>query len=204
MNFEDIKLYLPKFLSTESGKELFEGLKDFPDNIDTRLYTSYLTENIIYQGDGLKNMLVINLPKTEIKLVPSMILSNTCDIDIKNAHNFHSQIVYTPIFNLKKYKNSLYKNSQKTKEQLDSHILAIKKQEITQIFFLPKINEKLDESIIFFDRLYNYPNNLIKRESIKERRIFSLSDYGIYIFLLKLSIHFTRIKDNVERRSLRI
>ncbi|SFD87207.1 hypothetical protein [Thermophagus xiamenensis] len=205
MRLDDFKLYLPKFLSDESDKELFNCLKDFPNNIDTRLYTNYLSDtNVIYQGDGINDMLVINLPDTEIKPVPSMILSNTCDIDLNNVRNFPSQIVYAPIFNLEKYQQALYKNSKKNEEQINSHIQSIKKQEITQIFYLPKIEGKLDDSIVFFDRVCNFPNKLISRENLKEKRLFTLSDYGCYLFLLKLSIHFTRIRDKVERKSVNI
>lgn len=203
MKIEDLKIYLPKFLSAESDQELFAGLKDFPNNIDTRLYTNFLTESeIIYQGDGINDMLVINLPNPEIKPVPSIVLSNTCDINLINKRNFPSQVVYTPIFNLEKYKNSLYKNSQKTREQIDSHIVSLMKQEITQIFYLPKIEGKLDDSIVFFDRVCNFPNKLIDRQNLRSRRLFTLSDYGAYLFLFKLSIHFTRIQDKVDRSSM--
>ena len=95
MNLEDIKIYLPKFLSTDSEKELFEGLKEFPANIDTRLYTNYLDDsNIIYQGDGIKDMLIFHISDKKIKSAPSVIFSNTCDIDLDNKRNFPSQIVY--------------------------------------------------------------------------------------------------------------
>lgn len=202
MNIDDIKIYLPKFLSAESEKELFAGLKDFPNNIDGRLYTSYLKDSeIIYQGDGLTDLLVVNLPSPEIRPAPSMILSNTCDIALENLRNFPSQVVYAPIFNLKKYQDKLYIKSQNSKKQIDSHIDSIRHQRITQVFFLPKIKDKIDDSIVFFDRVCNFPNKLMDRNNLKERRLFTLSDYGAYLFLLKLSIHFTRIKDNVERKS---
>lgn len=203
MNFDEVKIYLPKFLSEESDRVLFNGLKDFPENIDERLYTTYLNDTrIIYQGDGLNNLLVVNLPKPEVKPAPSIILSNTCDIDLQNERNFPSQIVYAPIFSLDKYKLILLKNSKKSKEQIVDHINAIKRQEITQIFFLPKFDGKLEESIVFFDRVNNMPNTLIERDKITTNRIFTLSDYGAYLFLLKLSIHFTRVQDKVERKSL--
>ncbi len=205
MKLEDFKLYLPKFLSAESDKELFDSLKEFPNNIDTRIYTNYLSDtDTIYQGDGINNMLFVNLPKPDIKPVPSMILSNTCDIDLVNVRNFPSQIVYAPIFNLTKYQEALCGNSKKTKEQIDSHIQSIKKQEITQIFYLPKVEGKIDDSIVFFDRVCNFPNKEISRDNLKEKRLFTLSDYGAYLFLLKLSIHFTRIQDKVERKSVNI
>jgi len=95
---DEIKIYLPKFLSAESDKELFEGLRRFPDNIDSTLYTNYLEDTpVIYQGDGLKDMLVVNLPDNTIKATPSMVLSNTCDLHLKNFRFFQSQIVYAPI-----------------------------------------------------------------------------------------------------------
>lgn len=205
MKLEDFKLYLPKFLSAESDKELFDGLRNFPNNIDSRIYTNYLTDShIIYQGDGIDDMLFINLPKPDIKPIPSMILSNTCDIDLANVRNFPSQVVYAPIFNLRKYQEALYANSSKAKDQINSHIDALKNQEITQIFYLPKVENKIDDSIVFFDRVCNFPNKLISRENLKEKRLFTLSDYGSYLFLLKLSIHFTRIQDKVERKSVNI
>jgi hypothetical protein len=205
MSLDDFKLYLPKFLSAESDKELFDSLKDFPGNIDSRIYTNYLSDsNIIYQGDGINNMLFINLPDREIKPVPSMIFSNTCDIDLANTRNFPSQMVYAPIINLTKYKEVLYTNAQKSKAQIDAHINSIKNQEITQIFYLPKVDGKLEDSLVFFDRVCNCSNKSIDREGIKERRLFTLSDYGSYLFLLKLSIHFTRIQDKVERKSVNI
>jgi hypothetical protein len=67
---------------------------------------------------------------------------------------------------------------------------------------LPKIEGKLDDSIVFFDRVCNFPNKLIVRQNLKSRRLFTLSDYGAYLFLFKLSIHFTRIQDKVDRRSM--
>lgn len=200
MNFDEIKLYLPKFLSSESEKQLFEGLRDFPQNLDSRLYTSALKNSKnIFQGDGIKDLLVINLPNTTVKEVKSMIFSNTCDVDTSNIRNFQSQIVYAPIFSLQKYKQSLIDNSSKNESEISSHIKAIKEQRITQIFYLPKINNIIEDSIIFLDRVNNCSQDFIKSKDLIKDRLFTLSDYGSYLFVLKLSIHFSRIKDNVDR-----
>jgi hypothetical protein len=205
MNFDDFKLYLPKYLSADSEKELFEGLKNFPTNIDARLYTTYLKdEEIIYQGDGIKEMLVINLPTIEAKPVNSMIISNTCDIDLANKRMFSSNIIYCPIIKLSKYQDLLKSKSGKTEKQINSHITAIKNQEITQVFFLPNGNGIIEESIVFLDRINHISNDYISREKLSNDRIFTLSDYGAYLFLLKLSIHFTRIQDKVERKSINL
>lgn len=203
MNLDDIQIYLPKYLSSESSKELFEGLKDFPDNLDSRLYTNYLKDEIIYQGDGLRKMLAVNLPDVNLKSVDGMVLSNTCDVEQSNKRPFPSQIVYSPIINLERYKAGLI-STIGSEERVDNHILEIRKQKITQIFFLPSLGDVLDESIIFLDRVFNIANDYIDRPTMSKTRIFSLSDYGNYLFLLKLSIHFTRIQDRVDRKSVRI
>ncbi len=136
MNLEELRIYLPKFLSAESEKELFEGLKDFPTNINSRFYASkFSQEDVIYQGDGIKNMLVINLPDTKVKTTNCMVFSNTCDIDFENLRFFTSQIVYAPIFNLEKYRQMLIVAGNKTSEQLEAHINSIKEQKITQLFY---------------------------------------------------------------------
>ena len=203
MNLEDIRPYLPKYLSNESEKELFSSLKDFPQNVDSRLYTHYLSkEKNIFQGDGLKDLLVINLPDKEVRPAPSIILSNTCDVDLANDRLFPSQIVYAPIFNLNKYMGHLLGKSSKTKQQIIDHIDAIKRQEITQIFYLPSIDGALDESVVFFDRICSCLNSYIDRSTLQRQRLFTLSDYGAYLFVLKLSIHFTRIQDSIERKSV--
>jgi len=202
INLNDIKIYLPKFLSQDSEKQLFEGLKDFPKNLDQRFYTSALKDSTnIFQGDGIRNMLVVNLPSSSAKEANSVIFSNTCDIDLDNIRIFPSRIVYSPIFNLQKYRQELINKSSKSKNDIDAHINTIKEQKVTQIFYLPKINNVIDESIIFLDRVNNCSRKIIENKELKKERLFTLSDYGAYLFVLKLSIHFSRIKDNVDRHT---
>lgn len=203
MKLDDLKVYLPRFLSAESQRGLYEGLKGFPENMDKRIYTNFLeNEKVVFQGDGLKDLLVINLPDPRIEPSPGMILSNTCDIDADNRRNFSANVVYAPIFNLTKYKTMVSSRWGKTDEQIEQHILSIKRQEITQIFYLPAYSDRLGESLVFLDRLNNIPVKEIDRQNLKHQRLFTLSDYGAYLFLLKLSIHFTRIRDEVERKSI--
>jgi hypothetical protein len=202
ISIEQVSRYLPKFLSPESEKELFKELKQFPDNIDKRFYTiSLKDEKTVYQGDGIKDLLVINLPDTKIKEASAVVLSNTCDIDINNGRFQKSRICYSPIVNLGKYRNALLRNKYKDSVSVDSHINSIRKQQITQLFYLPSFGNELEESFVFFDRICTLSNDSVDRNNLSNQRIFTLSNYGIWLFLLKLSIHFTRITDNVDRMS---
>lgn len=145
-------------------------------------------------------MLVVNLPHPEAKPLPVMVCSNTCDIDPVNKRFFASRVVYAPIFQLEKYRLML-KNGNISSENIDAHIRAIKQQSISQIFYLPKGGRLECDSIVFLDRLNNYPVDVLNKEEIKKKKLFTLSNYGFYMFLVKLSIHFTRIHEDVDRVS---
>jgi hypothetical protein len=199
ISIEEIDKFLPKYLSPETEEQLFSELKQFPYNIDKRFYSYELRKhNILYQGDGIKEILIINLPDKTEGYVPSIILSNTCDINPENKRLFPSRIVYAPVFNLGKYKNKLLEKGIKTHENIDQHIESIRKQRVTQIFYLPVGDELKQESIVFLDRIYNLPSYALG-DDFTNRKLFTLSQYGHYIFLLKISIHFTRITEKIER-----
>ena len=196
-SFEDIKKYLPQYLSDSDAKQLFSALKDFPNNIDERFYTNYsLDDNILYQGDCLKDIPAFNLPDTRTKLSQSMAISNTCDMDLSNKRLWNTRILFSQIILLEKLEKGLCQRF--PKDRVTNYINSLKKQQITNAFYLPK-SKNLDEAVAFFDYTNSFDINYIDRESLKERRLVSLSNYGFYILLLKLSIHFTRVQEKVER-----
>lgn len=198
MTFDDIRQYLPKYLSAESMEVLLKSLDDFPSNIDARMYTNKLTDSIIYQGDGLVDVAFYNLHTGQKRIGLALILSNTCDL-IGYERIYNPQIVYVPIFSLSKYKILLRGLGE---SRVDSHIDSLKKQRITSLMYLPAHpTSGMEESVAFLDWACNTNSSSIPRENIEKLRVFSLSDYGHYLFLFKLSVHFTRIQDRVERGS---
>ena len=198
-SLDDFKYHLPRYLTEEATKNLFEEIRNFPENIDGRLYTLKLNkENTIFQGDGIKNIPVISLPVENVFNAKVMVLSNTCDIDPQNKRHFNAQICYAPIISLDKYINVLKSNNLST-DAIEGHLKIIRKQEITQIFYLPYHPEIGGEAIVFLDRINNLDRRYIKEEQIPDLRLFTLSDYGFYLFLIKLSIHFTRLGEKIDR-----
>lgn len=166
------------------------------------MYTSFLNNDILYQGDGIDNMPIIDLAKgsKDIKLVPALILSNTCDMDLSNTRMFPSSIMYAPIIKLSNYQSILNLHCSDT-EKVNNHIFNLKQQKITQIMYLPATG-KMEESLVFLDRVYSIDNKYINRSNLKDIRFFSFSDYGFYLFVFKLSVHFSRIQEKVNRGML--
>ena len=55
MPLDDLRVYLPKYLSAENYDQLISQLRGFPANIDKRMFTIGLEPNIIYQGVTCKS-----------------------------------------------------------------------------------------------------------------------------------------------------
>lgn len=196
---DNIRLYLPQYLSEDRLTALKSQLKSFGEGHDTGEYfTEKLkSEPFLLQGDGV-SALVCNLPDTRLKKAPVLLLSNTCDMDVHNVRLNPSRLMYAPILNLDKYVASLAKR-EFPKEKIDNHVAAIKAQVVSQILYLPTAILWGNDSIVLFDRIISMP---LTKENIEEcikSRSFSLSNYGFYLLLLKLSYHFTRIQEKVDR-----
>jgi len=201
IDLEEIKIYLPHYLSADSQKELFQELKSFPNNIDHRVYSNYSDDDeLIYQGDGYKEMLMVNLPSAEIRNWPAMVISNTCDLDLANRRISDIRVLYAPIMDLDKYKRMLLVKAKYSVVKIYEHIGSIRNQHISHIFYLPKGQGLNYEGIVFLDRIINCSRNTIDKSFIKSNRLFMLSNYGLYLFLVKLSINFTRIREGIDRQ----
>lgn len=197
---DDIKLYLPKFLSDEDSKELQRAVSAMLVGAPKSYYTSRLAqEPVLFQGDGITNLPYLELPRVEIKDVNAMVLSNTCDVDPENPRDYPPRVLFAPIMPLANYRAGILRATGKSEEQVDAHLEAIRKQHITQVFYLPEYAGKMEESIVYMDRIVNIGNGTIDRTTLPDQRIFTLSDFGAWLFVLKLSIHFSRVQDKVAR-----
>lgn len=91
----------------------------------------------------------------------------------------------------------VYANCDRAKAE--SHLNDLKRQYITQALYLPKGAKLKNDSIVFFDRAISLPLTEELVEQFCKRKIFTLSNFGFYLFLLKISIHFTRIQEKIDR-----
>lgn len=199
--FDDISLYLPQYLSSEAKDALRKELSLYPTNgTKDTIYTSTL-DNVDYllQGDGIMEVDYINFPDKEVKKIPVLLLSNTCDMSIENKRMNECRILYSPILNLEKYKNMLLKKYSTTK--VDNHIEDVKNQHVSQILYLPKGGKLEYEGIVFFDRAISIPLSEGVVDDMCKNKLFTFSNFGFYLFLLKISIHFTRIQEKIDRNA---
>ena len=133
---ENIKRYLPQYLSEDKLTSLKKELKNFGNGYDSGKYFTNILNSApnLFQGDCVKAQ-VWNLPDIKSSVENVILLSNTCDMDISNLRLNPCRVMYAPIFNLEKYLQKL-KNKNFEKNKIDNHIKDIKNQLVSQILYL--------------------------------------------------------------------
>jgi hypothetical protein len=197
---DEIDLYLPQYLSSDAKDTLKNELQQFTvDGITKKsIYTIKLNEiNYLLQGDGINDVKYLCFPDTNIKSIPVILLSNTCDMSLENERMNPCRIVYAPLIRFDKYKKLL--NSKYDETRVNNHLHDIKSQLVTQVLYLPKGMNLDYDAIAFFDRVISIPLTVDINSSMCKNKLFTLSNFGFYLFLLKLSIHYTRIQEKIDR-----
>ena len=196
---EDIKKYLPQYLSDKELGLLKDELTKFTDyGTKDTIHTIALNgANYFLQGDGISDMPYLNFPDTNIHHIDAILLSNTCDMSTENQRLNDCRIMYAPIIKYEKYAAMLQKSI--SSARVDNHLADIKAQKISQILYLPKGGKMAYDGIVFFDRAISLP---LTAETVKSKctnKLFTLSNFGLYLLLLKMSVHFTRIQERINR-----
>jgi hypothetical protein len=196
--FEQIKLFLPKYLSPENTEQLFSELRTFgtDPSFHKNFYWTNAPVSDLFQGDGWKGFIAVDFDTTEKKEVSGVILSNSCDIDIRNPRVHENKVLFAPLIRLSGFEQ-LLRHANKNEQQIGDTILSIRRQMTTYIFYLPEIPGTLEPSIILLDDIRAQP--LRSFLETKALRLFALSQYAFYLLLIKLSIHFSRFQEGISR-----
>lgn len=193
--FEQARLFLPKYLTPEEHRQLFSELSKFPENMAFYLTSQEFSDQLL-QGDGWRGFIAINFYTGERKVVSGAILSNSCDIDPANRGNHPVNVLFSPLIELQKYAATL-RTAGKTEEQIGDMVMNLKKQLVTNVFYLPECPGIISESLILLDNIHSHPLEHFLAQ--QPQSLFTLNQYAFYLFLIKLSIHFSRFNEGVKR-----
>lgn len=133
-----------------------------------------------------------------------MLLSNTCDLSENNERGLNTKnALFAPIIQLSKHIETL-KTAGKTQVQIDGFINSLKKQEFSNLIFLPPFDLSKENLgyIVFLDKVFYRPTDSLNNifENLSKNRIRSLSHFGFYLFLLKTINHLGRLPEELEAR----
>lgn len=191
---ESIKEQIPYYLTQEAKDNLIKALDSFPRQID--YYINRFNDEIL-QGDGWTSVEVISFESTERKSIKAVLLSNSCDIDPENKRDFPAKLTFAPLIKLNSYWQ-LLKMAGLDEQQIEGKFTAIREQKITSLFYFPKGACLEEDYVALLDDVHTVPYQYFSTQPAR-KKLFTLSQVGFYLFLLKLSVHFCRFHEEVHR-----
>lgn len=193
ISVESIGTQIPYYLTQKSKENLVQALKSFPNFFD---YYIDLYPTDILQGDGWSKLEVIRFEDGDRKEIKGIILSNSCDISVENKRDLPPKISFAPIIKLSKYAEMLVSKGF-LQQKIDSRLQSIRVQQTSNMFFLPKGGKLEEDYVALLDDVHTMPFKVFEPKTREKQ--FTLSQVGFYLFLLKLSVHFCRFHEEIER-----
>ena len=188
---------IPYYLTHEDKVGLVAALKNWPNRIE---YYIRRWPNEVLQGDAWTKLPVRKFETGELGHIDGIVLSNSCSVDPANRRDVPLKTTVAPLVDLGAYIEALKRAGVKT-DQLEGKLAMIKEQRVHNIFYLPAGGGIKTDQIALLDDLYSFPSSFLdpKTES-KNEKLVTLSMVGFYLFVFKLSVHFCRLHENVERK----
>ena len=193
---ETIRDYLPYYLTEDAKRGIVNELNQF--HLDKMQY--YLLDRFqqeMLQGDGWKRLQLRNFETGEKIFINGVVLSNTCDVAPDNQRDLPVRIIFAPLIPLAVYVGML-ESAGVQKVRIDSKVDAIRRQKVTTLFYMPAGSGLDAEHIVVLHDIHSMPAAVYESEKTNSK-IFTLSQAGFYLFILKLSVHFCRFHEDVAR-----
>jgi hypothetical protein len=174
---------------------IVEELKKFPDKMQYFLLSGYDAD--ILQGDGWTQLQLLHFETGEKIAINGIIISNTCDVASENPRDLPVNVIFAPLVVLDSYVKML-EAAGVPKQNVDDKLAAIRRQRVTSLFYIPSGSGLQEDHIVLLDDIHTMPAALFQ-QTTERQKIFTLSQTGFWLFVLKLSIHFCRFHENVVR-----
>lgn len=210
---DNFELLLPSYLTSEQKTRLKDALAQFTIQRETKNpsgelgYSNFVTRQAceyFKQSDLVYQIRYPHLNENTFEFekyyTTAIILSNTCDISDDNTHTLNKkQCVLAPIIELDLYIETLKTLDDFSDPRLASFLNELKLQRITNIFYIS--DNGGSEYIALLDKIFWFPTDELNSylEEIDETKLLSLTQFGYYLFLLKLTFHFSRFPEALDR-----
>ena len=198
---ESLKQQIPYYLTAENREVLVKELKAIATGgtADYILSARHdLFEDTMLQGDGWQGFQLFLFDTGEQRSVRGLVLSNSCDVDPTNPRDVPTRVIFTPLVRLSSYRKLLDESGIEP-ARIEEKIRAIQAQKTTSIFFLPAGGPLNEDYVVRFDDVHSMPV-AIHATTPNQQKLFTLSNTGFYMLVLKLSVHFCRLHEKINRK----
>jgi hypothetical protein len=196
LTVDTITRHLPTYLSADRREGIVRELRNFP-RLTCPYIDAYRDEYL--QGDCWAGLVALNFADGSRKAIRGMVLSNSCDVEPANAGNspLPTQLMFVPVVRLEAVAQTV-RDAGRSEEATQELLGSIRRQERTEYFYLPPGAGLQRESVAWLAQVHTMPFDAV-RLGQNVRKLATLSDITFYLLVLKLSIHFCRLHEGVDR-----
>jgi hypothetical protein len=196
-----LKLQIPYYLSAEPARKAFVSELESLSNGVAKGYLIDGSRDIfrdeILQGDGLSGFQAFSFRSKKLENLRGIIISNSCDIAPENERVLPLNVAFVPIVKMASLA-LLWEKSGLSGQKIEQKLSSIRAQSVSSTFYLPAEGPLKDEYVALLSDVHSIPINVFTESAVK---IFTLSMAGFYLFVFKLSVHFCRLQENIDRNS---
>lgn len=194
-----LRQQIPYYLTAAPAQKAFlGGLKALIDGANTGYFiprgSDGFTDEML-QGDGWSKFQVFSFKSSNVAPARGIVLSNSCDVSSENDRVLPPNVTFAPIVRLSGIRRR-FEEAGLDRERVGSRITDIKAQRVTNMFYLPADGLLDEDYVAILDDLHSMP---VETHQQAAEKLFTLSMVGFYLFVFKLSVHFCRLQENVNR-----
>jgi hypothetical protein len=189
-----------KYLTQPQKIALAAALDDFINGGNMKPFEIDAYADEVLQGDGWSGLKLYSFSSGETRNVRGLILSNSCDVDTANQRDTPARVTFVPIVSLSNLEK-VWSNAGVDSNRIEQKIKAVRAQNITNMFYLPKLKH-VEESVAMLEDAHSMPLEAFLSPaptSNGRKKLFTLSQFAFYLFMFKLSVHFCRMHENIQR-----
>jgi hypothetical protein len=201
LDAETLIQQIPYYLTAEDQKVLLDELTAISHGGTAEYLLGEYRDSfkeVMLQGDGWRGFQLFLFETGDRRSVRGIVLSNSCDVDPENPRDVPARVIFAPLVKLKVFK-ALLEASGISAERIHAKLEAIKAQKTSNIFYLPAGGVLQEDYVVRFDEAHNMPVAALAKSADREK-LFTLSNTGFYMLVLKLSVHFCRLQEKVNRQ----
>lgn len=193
---EEIRVLLSEHLLQDNLDSAVEEIQQIQDG---RGMIAADHEIPILQGDIFDRVPCVLRANGHVTIESKRVLlvSNSCDATADNPRPIPLDLTVAPLLRLSRYYQMLIDNGVDA-AKVDDAILSIKRQQKTNIVYLPTGAGIQEEMVALLDKVQSLPYD--EFFATGALRLAVLTQRGYWILLVKLAMHFSRPYEGVERQ----
>ncbi len=202
LDLESLQQQIPYYLTAGDRQVLVDALKAISNGGTADYFLSQYRDSFradILQGDGWRGFQLFKFETGERRSIQGLVMSNTCDVEPGNARDIPARVTFAPLVRLAAYELALRASGIAVKK-VDEKLASIRAQKTTNMFFLPRGGPLMEDHVARLDDVHSMPVAAHVGAQGREK-LFTLSNTGFYMLVLKLSVHFCRLQEKVNRKN---